>query len=64
MRLDRTYYGNDKQDAAKIGFDDTFIYKELELAPADRQLESEELLPQEAIAAFEAWAQKEDKVTY
>lgn len=62
--LDRMYYGNDKEDAANIGFDDAFIYKELELAPADRQLKSEELLPQEALAAFEAWARKGDKVTY
>lgn len=62
--LDRMYYGNDKQDAANIGFDDAFIYKELELAPADRQLKSEELLPKEALAAFEAWARKGDKVAY
>lgn len=63
-RLDRMYYGNDKDDAAKIGFDDAFIYKELELAPAERRLKSEELLPQEAIAAFEAWGQKADKRAY
>lgn len=62
--LDRMYYGNDKDDAAKIGFDDAFIYKELELAPADRKLKSKELLPQEAIRAFETWSEKSDKVKY
>lgn len=62
--LDRMYYGNDKEDAARIGFDDAFIYKELELAPADRQLKSKELLPQEAIKAFEDWTQKRDRIVY
>lgn len=62
--LDRIYYGNDKNDAAKIGFDDAFIYKELELAPADRKVKLQELLPNEAIRAFEAWSEKSDKVNY
>ena len=51
-RLDRMYYGNDKHDAARIGFDDAFIYRELSLKPADRKLKSALLLPEEAIAAF------------
>lgn len=62
--LDRMYYGNDKNDAADIGFDDAFIYKELELKPADRKLKSEELLPEEALKAFENWKTKLDKVEY
>lgn len=62
--LDRMYYGNDKHDAARIGFDDAFIYKELDLAPAERKLKSQELLPDEAIRAFEAWSRKADRVEY
>ncbi|MDO4755073.1 MAG: nucleoside deaminase [Parabacteroides sp.] len=62
--LDRMYYGNNKTDAKNIGFDDSFIYDELALKPAERRLSSEILLPEEAIRAFEAWMQKEDKVTY
>ena len=62
--LDRLYYGNDRRDAAEIGFDDAFIYKELELKPQDRRLKSEELLPDEAVRAFREWADKTDKVTY
>jgi guanine deaminase len=30
-RPDKVYYGNTKADAAAIGFDDAFIYEELEL---------------------------------
>lgn len=63
-RLDRMYYGNDKHDAAGIGFDDAFIYEEIALNPADRKLKSALLLPEEAIKAFEAWEAKTDKVEY
>lgn len=62
--LDRMYYGNNQHDAAKIGFDDAFIYRELELPIADRRLKAEELLPEEAIQAFRAWEEKADKVEY
>jgi len=40
-RLDKMYYGNNKTDAKNIGFDDSFIYDELALKPADRKLPSE-----------------------
>ena len=63
-RLDKMYYGNNKTDAKNIGFDDSFIYDELELKPADRKLPSEILLHKEALKAFEAWSQKVDKVVY
>ena len=59
--LDRMYYGNDKHDAARIGFDDAFIYKELELNPEDRRLQAERLLPEEALKAFTDWENKTDK---
>lgn len=62
--LDRMYYGNNKQDAAAIGFDDAFIYEELDLKPEDRRLQSQVLLPEEAIQAFKDWQQKENKVEY
>lgn len=63
-RLDKMYYANDKTDAKNVGFDDSFIYEELELKPQDRKLPSETLLHDEAIKAFEAWAAKEDKTAY
>ena len=63
-RLDRMYYGNDKHDAARIGFDDAFIYEELSLKPADRRPKAAVLLPEEAIKAFNTWETKSDKVEY
>lgn len=62
--LDKIYYGNNKSDAKNIGFDDSFIYDEMELKPKDRKLPSEELLHNEAIKAFEDWSEKEDKIEY
>ena len=62
--LDRLYYGNSKDDAARIGFDDAFIYRELELSPEMRRLRTEVLLPDEARKAFDDWAGKDDKVEY
>ena len=63
-RLDRLFYGNTKADAASIGFDDAFIYKELALPLSERTLRAEQLLGKEAIATFEAWEQKTDKTPY
>ena len=61
--LDKIYYANDR-DAAKIGFDDNFIYEELALPVAQRAKQMKALLSDEAISAFEAWEQKDDKVEY
>ena len=63
-RLDRLFYGNTKANAARIGFDDAFIYKELALPLSERTLRAEQLLGKEAIATFEAWEQKTDKTPY
>ena len=62
--LDKIYYGNNKTDAARIGFDDSFIYDELALERKDRKKVMEEMLPEEAKAAFRAWEEKTDKTEY
>jgi len=63
-RLEKVYYGNNKDDAARIGFDDSFIYSELALPQIERKLSVVPLLPDEAVCAFEAWSQKSDRVDY
>lgn len=62
--LDKMFYGNTKTDAKDIGFDDSFIYEELELKPEDRRVKTTQILPQEAIVAFQAWTKAEDKIEY
>ncbi len=62
--IDKVFYGNNKSDARNIGFDDSFIYDELELPINKRKVEFIQLLPEEAIKAFQQWNAKEDKVEY
>lgn len=63
-RIDRLYYGNTKEDAASIDFDDAFIYKELDLPLNERSLKSEQLLSGEARIAFEKWRTFPGKMEY
>ncbi|TGE24840.1 nucleoside deaminase [Hymenobacter aquaticus] len=60
----RVFYGNTKQDAAAIGFDDQFIYDEIEKPLAGRQIPMTQLLRDEALAGFRAWESKEGKTEY
>lgn len=58
------YYGNTKEDAAAIGFDDQFIYKEIEQPLSRRAIPMYPLLREEAQAAFRAWMEKPDRPEY
>lgn len=62
--LDALYYGNTKEDAALIEFDDQFIYEELDLKKQDRKLKSSQLLAVEALEAFKKWQITSDKTDY
>lgn len=62
--IDKMYFGNDKTDAKRIGFDDSFIYDELALPPSERKLYSKRILKEEASKAFDMWMNKDDKVEY
>ena len=62
--LDHIYYGANQNDAASIGFDDAFIYREFEVPVEQRKKQMLNLLPDEALAAFEAWKQNENKIEY
>ena len=63
-RLGNVFYGNTRQDAAKIDFDDDFIYREVALPIRKRTLKMKQLLHDEALAAFAEWQRKTDKVLY
>ena len=60
----RICYGNTKEDAKGIDFDDSFIYDQLELDYADRQIVCEHFMRDRALKAFQKWAAKSDKVEY
>jgi tRNA(Arg) A34 adenosine deaminase TadA len=63
-RVRSVFYGNTRQDAARIAFDDEFIYREVALPIRERSLVMKQLLRREAQAAFVEWEQKADKVLY
>lgn len=60
----KVFYGCTHADAAAIGFDDHFIYEEIAKPIHTRSIPTQLLLRDEALAAFEMWAAKADKIEY
>lgn len=63
-RINKIYYANTKEDAAKINFDDDFIYQEFKKERGERTIPVEQLCREEAIKVFEDWSKKQDKIEY
>jgi tRNA(Arg) A34 adenosine deaminase TadA len=63
-RIDKIYYANTKADAKSIGFDDSFIYDQLQLPEDKRSIGITKMMRNEAIEAFEIWKNKENKIKY
>ena len=63
-KLDRIYYGNNRQDAADIEFADNFIYEELDRPMSKRTVPIIPMLRDEALESFRLWSEKEDKTEY
>lgn len=62
--IDRYFYANQKEDAKSIGFDDQFIYEELDKPVSKRFMPREQILRDEAMEVFRMWTEKEDKIEY
>jgi tRNA(Arg) A34 adenosine deaminase TadA len=63
-RLDAVVFGNAREDAAAIGFDDAFLYAEVSKPVEARALPMRRLLAAEALEVFADWTAKEDRVPY
>jgi tRNA(Arg) A34 adenosine deaminase TadA len=63
-RIAKIFYSATRKDAAAAGFRDDFIYDEIPLAPSQRKVPSEQLLPEGALAAFAEWKANPDKTPY
>ena len=48
----------------KIGFDDSFIYEEISRPMNERKIDFKQLLREEALEAFRAWEESENKIEY
>ena len=63
-RPDKLFYAGSKEDAAAIHFDDNFIYEEIAKPVSERKLFTQQLLREEALAAFEKWQKSLNKIEY
>jgi len=63
-RLQTVYFACDRHDAAAADFDDSFIYDELAIQPAERRIAMRHLDLPDAGRPFAVWAAKNDKVCY
>jgi len=63
-RLDRVFYANSQREAADAGFDDSFIYREIELPLENRSIPMIRLTPQNFIACFDRWRESNARIDY
>jgi len=63
-RPKKIYFAASKNDASEAGFDDSFIYNEIQLPYSDRKITSEQLLREEAKIVFYKWINLENKIEY
>lgn len=62
--ISRIYFANVAADASKIGFDDSFIYREFAKAIDQRTIPMVQMMREEALVAFRAWEEKPNKIPY
>lgn len=60
----KMYFACTREDAARIGFDDHFIYDEITLPVEQRHIKSLNFLREEGLTVFENWEKKADKTEY
>jgi guanine deaminase len=63
-RFRTLYYANTRQEAAAVGFDDEFIYREMPLAPSLRAIPGTHLRTRQSQVPFAEWVTKPDKIRY
>ena len=62
--IDKIFYGNSRNDAAKINFDDKFIYDEFKVKMSHRKIPLVQICSDNAITAFKLWEEEENKIRY
>jgi tRNA(Arg) A34 adenosine deaminase TadA len=63
-RLRRIFFAAGREDAAGAGFDDSAIYQEIPLPPAERSIPTERMMQDDAAEVFREWTRKEGHVRY
>ncbi|ASZ13622.1 nucleoside deaminase [Chitinophaga pendula] len=60
----KVYFANTQDDAAAIDFDDSFIYREINVPHTDKRIPFIAFPSKEAKEVFELWKRKENKLLY
>jgi guanine deaminase len=60
----RVFYAGIAADATEAGFDDAFIYEELQRPLEARRIPMIQLLREESLAIFAAWKRQPNKISY
>jgi tRNA(Arg) A34 adenosine deaminase TadA len=60
----KLYFASTAEDAARVGFDDRFIYEQLEVDYDKRTIPAEQMMREEAKRAFALWRESAKKVEY
>lgn len=63
-RPEKLYFAAGREDAAKAGFDDSYIYQQIPLQPEQRDMPTDQMLTDEAVAVFDAWIALDQKIPY
>ncbi|MEW6528855.1 MAG: nucleoside deaminase [Candidatus Micrarchaeota archaeon] len=63
-KMKKLYYGCTKEDAAKIGFDDKFIYDVIKGISKKKQVNIKQINRKECLKPFKEWKSKEKKIKY
>jgi tRNA(Arg) A34 adenosine deaminase TadA len=63
-RIEKIFYAADRNHATQAGFDDSFIYDEINIDPAKRSIPSIQLLERESEAVFNTWIKLDNKIEY
>jgi len=60
----RVFFASTASDATQAGFDDSFIFEQMQLPFAERRIPMIPMMREEARAALHAWDEKTDKTPY
>ena len=63
-RPDAVYFANERDEAAAAGFDDAFIYDEIDRLPGDRRIRMYRVEVEGAEEPFRLWQAKTDRIEY
>lgn len=63
-RPDKLFFAASREDAARAGFDDAYIYTQLAISVDKRDIKTETLLERESNEVFEQWIASEQKIPY